>query len=67
MEDAALQGGRMKSILDPSFRYRSSAQTDLKQTFARIRRELSKTQQADEPSYSRTTKTAEKRFVKTDT
>lgn len=27
----------MKSILDPSFRYTSSAQTDLKKTFARIR------------------------------
>ena len=29
----------MKSILDPSFRYRSSAETDLAKTFARIRRE----------------------------
>ncbi|OGA40783.1 MAG: hypothetical protein A3G24_23435 [Betaproteobacteria bacterium RIFCSPLOWO2_12_FULL_62_13] len=29
----------MKSILDRSFRYTSSAQTDLRKTFARIRRE----------------------------
>ena len=30
---------RAKSILDRSFRYTSSAETDLKKTFARIRRE----------------------------
>ena len=30
---------RMKSILDPTFRYTSSANTDLRKTFARIRRE----------------------------
>jgi hypothetical protein len=29
----------MRSILDDSFRYTSSVQTDLKKTFARIRRE----------------------------
>jgi len=29
----------MKSILDRSFQYTPSAQTDLKKTFARIRRE----------------------------
>ena len=29
----------MKSILDKSFRYTPSAQTDLKKTFARLRRE----------------------------
>lgn len=28
----------MKSILDPSFRYRASFNTDLQKTFARIRR-----------------------------
>jgi len=28
----------MASILDPSFRYTSSAKTDLRKTFARIRR-----------------------------
>jgi hypothetical protein len=31
----------MKSILDPSFRYVPSTRTDIKKTFARIRRELS--------------------------
>jgi hypothetical protein len=30
----------MKSILDPAFSYTSSAQTDVRKTFARIRREL---------------------------
>ena len=30
----------MKSILDASFRYTSSAGTDLRKTFARIRKEL---------------------------
>lgn len=30
----------MKSILDRSFRYTPSGQTDLKKTFARVRREL---------------------------
>ena len=29
----------MKSILDPSFRYTSSVETDLRKTFARVRRE----------------------------
>jgi hypothetical protein len=37
----------MKSILDPSFRYRSSIHTDLKTTFAEIRRREGKKQQAD--------------------
>jgi len=32
----------MKSILDPSFRYTSSANTDLRKTFARVRREQRK-------------------------
>lgn len=32
----------MKSILDPTFHYTSSANTDLRKTFARIRRELRK-------------------------
>ncbi len=30
----------IKSILDPSFRYTSSVETDLRKTFARVRREL---------------------------
>lgn len=32
-------GGHMKSILDRSFRYRKSFETDIEKTFARIRRE----------------------------
>ena len=36
----------MKSILDPSFQYTQSVKTDLRKTFARIRRELRKQQQA---------------------
>jgi hypothetical protein len=28
----------MKSILDPSFHYRSSVETDLRKTFARVKR-----------------------------
>lgn len=36
----------MKSILDPSFRYTISVETDLRKTFARVRRELRKQQQA---------------------
>lgn len=39
-------GTGMKSILDPSFRYTQSVKTDLRKTFARIRRELRKEQQA---------------------
>jgi hypothetical protein len=30
----------MKSILDPTFRYTPSVETDVRRTFARIRREL---------------------------
>ena len=30
----------MKSILDPAFRYTPSTSTDLRKTFARVRREL---------------------------
>jgi hypothetical protein len=33
-------GLAMKSILDPSFRYTASHATDLRKTFARIRREM---------------------------
>jgi hypothetical protein len=40
----------MKSILDPSFRYTNSTQTDLRRTFARIRREQRKQEQAACPS-----------------
>jgi len=38
----------MKSILDPSFRYVSSANTDLRKAFARIRREQLKAAQVPE-------------------
>lgn len=30
----------MKSILDPTFRYTPSTNTDLRKTFARVRREM---------------------------
>lgn len=36
----------MKSILDPTFRYISSESTDLRKTFARIRREQKKSDPA---------------------
>jgi hypothetical protein len=32
----------MKSLLDPSFRYTKSIETDIRKTFARIRREQQK-------------------------
>jgi hypothetical protein len=38
---------QMKSILDPTFHYTPSASTDLRKTFARIRREQRKQQRAD--------------------
>lgn len=37
--DATISGGIVKSILDPKFRYTDSASTDLRKTFARVRRE----------------------------
>jgi len=39
----------MKSILDPRFRYTSSVDTDLKKTFARIRREQRQQIRIDQP------------------
>ena len=39
-------GLSMKSILDRSFRYTSSAQTDVRKTFARVRREQQLEQRA---------------------
>jgi len=33
---------QMKSILDPSFRYTSSVETDLRKSFAKVRRALRK-------------------------
>ena len=35
----------MKSILDPSFRYTKSVETDIRKTFARVRRERRRQQQ----------------------
>jgi len=40
----------MKSILDPSFRYTPSSKTDLRKTFARIRREMRTIDPARSPS-----------------
>lgn len=37
----------MKSILDPSFRYTPSASTDLRKTFARVRREMRRQERLD--------------------
>jgi hypothetical protein len=36
----------MKSILDPTFQYTPSLKTDVRKTFARIRRELKAREQA---------------------
>lgn len=36
----------MKSILDPSFVYRNAAETDLRKTFARVRRRMRKEEEA---------------------
>lgn len=40
---------KQKSILDPTFHYVSAAQTDLRKTFARIRREQAKAKEAAVP------------------
>ena len=37
----------MKSILDPTFRYVPSTSTDLRKTFARVRREMQKQREAE--------------------
>jgi len=39
----------MKSILDPTFHYVPSTQTDLRKTFSRIRRELARAKSAPGP------------------
>jgi hypothetical protein len=44
----------MKSILDPSFRYFASFDTDLKRTFARIRRERCKGAEQAEQATAKT-------------
>jgi hypothetical protein len=38
-------GRTMKSILDPSFRYRPSHATDIRKTFERVREELARADQ----------------------
>ena len=38
----------MKSILDPTFQYVPSASTDLRKTFARVRREMKQAQVKEE-------------------
>jgi hypothetical protein len=40
----------MKSILDPTFNYTPSVETDLRKTFARVRREMRKSQKAAVPT-----------------
>ena len=37
----------MKSILDPTFKYTPSVETDIRKTFARVRRERAKQVAAD--------------------
>ena len=36
----------MKSILDPRFKYTPAAKTDIRKTFARIKREIEKQKQS---------------------
>jgi hypothetical protein len=50
----------MKSILDPKFRYTSSANTDLRKTFARVRREARAKQAAAPPSSTTATTNSER-------
>ena len=38
----------MKSLLDPTFRYVPSSQTDIRKTFARVRREMRARERAPE-------------------
>jgi hypothetical protein len=40
----------MKSILDPSFRYTPSSSTDLRRTFARVRREMRRQERQESES-----------------
>jgi hypothetical protein len=44
---------KSKSLLDPKFKYRSSAKTDLRKTFARIKREQRKAQSQTSESSER--------------
>jgi len=49
-------GEPMKSILDPTFRYTKSVETDLRKTFARVRREQRKQEQAQTAANDETTR-----------
>jgi hypothetical protein len=40
----------MKSILEPSFKYRPSSQTDVRKTFERIRREQAEERRRQAPA-----------------
>lgn len=42
----------MKSILDPTFRYTPAASTDLRKTFARVRREMAREAQQESRYHS---------------
>ena len=46
----------MKSILDPTFRYTKSVETDLRKTFARVRREQRKQELAQIAANDETTR-----------
>jgi hypothetical protein len=37
----------MKSLLDPTFRYTPSVETDIRKTFARVRREMRRQSQSN--------------------
>lgn len=53
----------MKSILDPAFKYVPSASTDLRKTFARIKREQTRAEEARKEAEAKVTqlKVREKR------
>ena len=39
LSDSSPLGGHVKSLLDPTFKYVPSVETDIRKTFARVRRE----------------------------
>lgn len=48
-----IEGGTMKRITDPSFKYTPAVQTDIRKTFERIREEQRKEKQADDKKVMR--------------
>ena len=48
----------MKSLLDPTFKYIPSVETDIRKTFARVRREARRDASAVAPSHDRAGKIA---------